>query len=573
MSRLVKIIDFPSVLLSSFLSDNNNNNNNNDAPLGSFFISLDRGFGLVSRWFWKIGFGMRMATTTEQPLSKKAGLLVTVSERTPLLRGDSAASSTYGSNENEYKYVVDFEGPDDTENPIYWPKAYKWTAVFLLALFSSTVAFTGVSLVPVANTIIQELGGSAASSASSTVLLVTIWELGEAIGPLFLAPLSEMYGRYRVVNTANIMFTASTILASFAPSIPTLIGARFLSGLSNSASVLNPAIVGDMFPPEERGAAMSILIFAPMCGGAVGPAVAGIIAENLGWRSVLWIAASMAGLCEVFFLIFFKETFAVTILARRAERLRKDTQISAFKSIHEVQGTELEKKPTIMGTLLRPVVVLSKSGVLQVLSLFGALSFAYWYVVATTLPEILSDIYGLSPSTVGASFLSFSAGCIMMIILCNRTLDRIYTGLRDKNAGLGRPEFRLPLAILGGAFLPVVVFSYGWVPSARLPLPVCLLTVGAMGACTLLGCLPLTAYVVDAFGLYSASAMTAVVVMRCLMSTILPLVTGDLISRMGYRNAFGVLALVTACIVPLPVLVWRYGPVWRQRSMYTRQQL
>lgn len=430
-----------------------------------------------------------------------------------------------------------------------------------------------MSLVPVANTIVEQLGGNAASSATSTVLLVTVWELGEAIGPLFLAPLSEMYGRYRIVNAANIVFTISTILASFSPSIPAMIGARFISGLSNSASVLNPAMVGDMFPPEERGAAMSILIFAPMCGGAVGPAVSGVIAENLGWRSVLWIAASMAGFCEVFFLIFFRETFAVTILAKRAEKLRKETECQKFKSVFELQGSDLEKKQTLLGSLMRPIVVLSNSFVLQLLSLFGALSFAYWYVVATTLPEILKDIYGLSPSTVGASFLSFSAGCIVMIFVCNRTLDRIYTGLRDKNAGIGRPEFRLPLAILGGSFLPIVVFSYGWVPHAQLPLPLCLLTVGFMGACTLLGCLPLTAYVVDAFGLYSASAMTAVVVMRCLMSTILPLITGDLIARMDYRNAFAALAIVTAFIVPLPMMVWRYGPRWRLRSMYTRQSL
>lgn len=86
--------------------------------------------------------------TTECFDAQKKGPVVTVSERTPLLRGDSSASTStagyggyenYGSNDEEYKYIVDFDGPDDTENPIYWPKAYKWTAVFLLALFSSTV--------------------------------------------------------------------------------------------------------------------------------------------------------------------------------------------------------------------------------------------------------------------------------------------------------------------------------------------------------------------------------------------------------------------------------------------------
>ena len=68
-------------------------------------------------------------------------------------------------------------------------------------------------------------------------------QLGEAAGPLLLAPLSEIFGRYPVMNAANIAFTLITLLASFASSTSMIIVMRFLTGLSVSTNVLNPAIV------------------------------------------------------------------------------------------------------------------------------------------------------------------------------------------------------------------------------------------------------------------------------------------------------------------------------------------
>lgn len=86
----------------------------------------------------------------------------------------------------------------------------------------------------------------------------------------------------------------------------------------------------------------------------------------------------------------------------------------------------------------------------------------------------------------------------------------------------------------------------------------------------MLATLPLMAYVVDAFGMYSASAMTAVIVTRCLMGTFLPLATEPLIEKFGYGLAFTFLGVLTLGLAPIPIVVMRYGHKWRQRSAYTR---
>lgn len=265
-------------------------------------------------------------------------------------------------------------------------------------------------MVPIAGRIVADLDGEGSTpSKSSSVLLVTIWELGEAAGPLFIAPLSEAYGRYPVVNVANTLFIATVVLAALATSSETMILSRCLTGVAVVSNVLNPAIVGDMFPPDQRGAAMSIIQLAPLTGGAIGPAIAGAIAETAGWRTILWMAVGLATACEVLFLFLFRETYQVAILRRKAARLRRETGNQKLRTVFD--GEENAKVSTAARVLegaMRPLVVFSGSGVLQAISFFGSVTFAFFYVMSTTLPDILQDLYQLSPAMTGLSFISFS---------------------------------------------------------------------------------------------------------------------------------------------------------------------
>lgn len=81
---------------------------------------------------------------------------------------------------------------------------------------------------------------------------------------------------------------------------------------------------------------------------------------------------------------------------------------------------------------------------------------------------------------------------------------------------------------------------------------------------------PMMSYVVDAFGLYSASALTAVLIARCLMGTFLPLLTAPLVARLGWGWGFMVLAALCAGLAPVPGVIMRFGGVWRQRSEFSR---
>ncbi|KFY17539.1 hypothetical protein V492_00598 [Pseudogymnoascus sp. VKM F-4246] len=472
-------------------------------------------------------------------------------ETTPLLAEAEAGRCDIIRGDSNGNTGFDLNGSLD--NPLEWPASFKWGIVGLLAFASFTTTFSCMSVAPVANRIVNDLGGSN-DRKSPAVLLVTIWELGEAAGPILIAPLSEMYGRWPVFNVANMLLLIATVLGCLSKNTAVFMASRALMGMTVAANVLNPAVVGDLFAPEQRGTAMSFIMLAPLIASSVGPAFSSAITENLGWRAVLWIGFALAALCELAFLTCFRETYKVSILRRKVTRLRRETSdTSSIRSFRK--DTNLEKGSKGLWTcIMRPAVVFIGSGVLAALSLFGSVIFSYIYIVPVTLPTILEEVYLFSPAKIGSVFLANGLGTLIGVIICKFNLDRIYTKLSAANKGVGLPEYRLPLSIIGVFTLPPAVALYGWCAEFQLPLALFILSVVWIRVSMTLALLPLMPYVVDACGLYSASALTGVVVTRCLAGAFLPLATAVMIERLGYGWGFTMLAMLTMTVGLIPIV-------------------
>jgi len=66
---------------------------------------------------------------------------------------------------------------------------------------------------------------------------MSIYVLGYAFGPLFLAPLSELYGRVIVLQLSNVYFVVWSVVCGFANSKSQMIVARFMTGIGSSAAL------------------------------------------------------------------------------------------------------------------------------------------------------------------------------------------------------------------------------------------------------------------------------------------------------------------------------------------------
>lgn len=110
------------------------------------------------------------------------------------------------------------------------------------------------------------------SSSTLATFVVSVYVLGNAVGPLILAPLSEVYGRAPVYHATNIIYVVCTAACALSVDLSMLIVFRFLAGVMGSAVLsLGGGSITDLFVSEQRGRAMAVWSLGPLLGPVVGP--------------------------------------------------------------------------------------------------------------------------------------------------------------------------------------------------------------------------------------------------------------------------------------------------------------
>lgn len=131
--------------------------------------------------------------------------------------------------------VVGWDGQDDPTMPLNFPNSKKWLIVGLVSAITFVTPFASSILAPGIGVVDAEFNNTNEIVGTMTV---SIYLLGYVIGPLFLAPLSEIYGRRVVLSAANAFFCVWQIGCALAPSIESLIVFRFLSGIGGAGCLV-----------------------------------------------------------------------------------------------------------------------------------------------------------------------------------------------------------------------------------------------------------------------------------------------------------------------------------------------
>jgi hypothetical protein len=166
------------------------------------------------------------------------------------------------------------------------------------------------------------------------------------------------------------------------------------------------------------------------------------------------------GLLTILCLVFWKESYAPILLARKAARLRKETGNQSLRSKYDMG---LSPRAHLKRGIGRAVKMLVFSPIVLSLSVYMGLIYSYFYLLFTTFTPIFEENYHFSPSTVGLSYLGVGVGFMIGQASFAKLGDPILKKCA-KRFGNGElePEYRLPLYCIGALFIPVALFWYGW---------------------------------------------------------------------------------------------------------------
>ena len=135
---------------------------------------------------------------------------------------------------------------------------------------------------------------AASESAAQTVLSMLM--LGTGFGCLIVGPLSDAYGRVRVLVASFLAYAASALACLFAPDIQTLAALRFLQGIAGaSAPVVGLAVINDMLGRTQAASANSRAIAAMAFCGMLIPLASTVLTVLFGWKSV-WLGTAVYAL-------------------------------------------------------------------------------------------------------------------------------------------------------------------------------------------------------------------------------------------------------------------------------------
>ncbi|KAF8876578.1 MFS polyamine transporter [Infundibulicybe gibba] len=481
---------------------------------------------------------------------------------------------TNSSDDNSDDIIVDWDGPEDPQNPKNWSYQRKWAATLVVSSFTFISPISSSMVAPATQQLAQEFG------ITSTVVIAmatSVFVLGYAFGPLFLGPLSEIYGRSHVLQLSNLFYLAWNIGCGFAQSKEQFIAFRFLSGLGGSAPLaVGGGVLGDTWRPEERGRAIAIYSLAPLLGPVVGPVCGAWIAEKSTWRWVFWSTSIVDVVIQISGLFFLQETFAPVLLEAKAQKLRKaqDPEKGPMKRIHTIYETKEVRhwKHIFAKALIRPFTLFAREPIVQLLGIYMAFIYGIFYLFLTTMPAIFGDIYKERTGIAGLHYIALGIGLSGASQVNARYMDQVYRYLKKRNNDVGEPEFRLPSMFPGTIILPIGLLISGWAAQEGVHWVVTDIGIAMVGGGMILNFQSMQTYVVDAFTLHAASALAAVSCFRSLAGFGFPLFAPAMYSALGYGKGNTILAALAIAIgCPAPWLFWKYGKRIRSSSRYAHK--
>jgi MFS transporter, DHA1 family, multidrug resistance protein len=208
-------------------------------------------------------------------------------------------------------------------------------------------------------------------------LTISIYLFGFAIGQLIYGPLSDSFGRKKIMIIGLILFIIAAALCGLSPNINQLIAMRFFHGLAAaSTAVIINAFMRDIFSDRDEFSRMTSFVtlisnLAPL----LAPIIGGIILVWFKWQTIFYVLSLAALITLILFTCTMPETLA------------KEKRVSFNLSL-----------------ILRNFVTICRHSQVLKFILVGAFSSAGLFSFLSLGSFVYMNIYGVKPEQFGYYF-------------------------------------------------------------------------------------------------------------------------------------------------------------------------
>lgn len=278
--------------------------------------------------------------------------------------------------------------------------------------------------------VLPEMTGYFHTTPALASMSLTAGMIGLAAGQLFIGPLTDKYGRKRILVGSMLLFVVASLLCIFSGDIFMFNAMRVLQGLAGAGGiVIAKSMSADMYTGRELASFMALLGaingIAPVCA----PVVGGLMAGVTSWTGVFAVILAV-GIVLMVCSMFLPETL------QPANRIRK----SVIK---------------VYGNLFR--VFRNSRFTLSVMAEMACFFMFFAYIASS--PFIMQQVYHLSP--LGYS-LCFGLNALMIGVGAAMATRFRSQGTCLRFGGLGMLAGTLLLAFLLNTAMPlwIVMLAY-----------------------------------------------------------------------------------------------------------------
>lgn len=462
------------------------------------------------------------------------------------------------------KYIiVHWDGHDDRElmlNQSLWMRLY----VMVLTGFCTLCSVITSSIIGSAMPLIQEKFGTSRTVTKTAVFVFVgmFW-----VGPLVWMPLSELYGRRFAFIFSFLGFTLMNIGCMLAHSWGSLITCRILAGgFASFAMTIGAPVNASVWSLKYLQLGITLYTIAPTAGQALGPLVMGFMADaGLSWRWPFAVAAMFSGALLILLIFTMPETLDAVRLRYKARRLRRETGDMRF--IAPIELRRIRRERVVYEILLHPWQMFTQEPVLIAVALYVAYAFGVVCMLSLAYGVVFMQQHSLSSGMLGVTFQCQTAAIVLAAVLVLATDNRLYVKQAEAQGGKPlAPERRLYVMFVGALLFSGGMFWFAWTSYSSVSIWATLVGSGTSMAGIFLVILSSLTYLTETYTVRSANALAITITFQSFFGLGCAMFVEQLYDAVNPRWGGTVLAFISVVFVPVPIVLWWWGPAIRTAS-------